>query len=161
MARPGAPPSTKIGEALTYLDNQWPNLVRVLDDGRLEVDNNFCENAIRPFVLGRKAWLFSDTPAGAEASARLYSLIETAKANNGEPYDYLKRVFTELPKATTLTEIETLLPWTSRHRRRAASPPDPTSVKPEMTGQLRRAYDSTSTERPLIPFRKSTGSRHK
>jgi len=156
-----APPSTKIGEALTYLDNQWPNLVRVLDDGRLEVDNNFCENAIRPFVLGRKAWLFSDTPAGAEASARLYSLIETAKANNGEPYDYLKRVFTELPKATTLTEIETLLPWTSRHRRRAASPPDPTSVKPEMTGQLRRAYDSTSTERPLIPFRKSTGSRHK
>jgi hypothetical protein len=53
----------------------------VLDDGRLEVDNNLCENAIRPFVMGRKAWLFSDTPAGATASARLYSLIETAKAN--------------------------------------------------------------------------------
>lgn len=106
-----APPSTKIGQALTYLDNQWPQLIRVLDDGRLEVDNNFCENAIRPFVLGRKAWLFSDTPAGANASARLYSLIETAKANGCEPYDYLKRVFAELPKATTLAEIELLLPW--------------------------------------------------
>lgn len=106
-----APPSTNIGKALTYLDNQWPNLIRVLDDGRLEVDNNLCENTIRPFVLGRKAWLFSDTPAGAEASARLYSLIETAKANGREPYDYLKRVFIELPKATTLAEIEALLPW--------------------------------------------------
>ena len=106
-----APPSTKIGEALTYLDNQWASLVRVLDDGRLEVDNNLCENAIRPFVLGRKAWLFSDTPAGAEASARLYSLIETAKANGVEPYAYLRRVFTDLPAATTLVEIEALLPW--------------------------------------------------
>ncbi len=115
-----APPSTLVGKAMTYLDNRrvedalparWPQLIRVLDDGRLEVDNNLCENAIRPFVLGRKAWLFSDTPAGAEASARLYSLIETAKANGCEPYEYLKHVFTELPKATTLVEIEALLPW--------------------------------------------------
>ena len=106
-----APPSTLVGKAMTYLDNQWASLVRVLDDGRLEVDNNLCENAIRPFVLGRKAWLFSDTPAGAEASARLYSLIETAKACGLEPYAYLRRVFTDLPKATTLAEIEALLPW--------------------------------------------------
>jgi transposase len=106
-----APPSTKIGKALGYLDNQWDTLVRVLDDGRLEVDNNFCENAIRPFVIGRNAWLFSDTPAGAEASARLYSLIETAKACGREPYAYLAHVFAELPKATTLAEIEALLPW--------------------------------------------------
>ncbi len=106
-----APPSTLVGKALNYLDNQWPGLIRVLDDGRLEVDNNLCENAIRPFVMGRKAWLFSDTPAGAEASARLYSLIETAKANGLEPYAYLRHIFTELPKATTLVEIETLLPW--------------------------------------------------
>ena len=105
------PPQTLTGKALTYLDNQWPQLIRVLDDGRLEVDNNLCENAIRPFVLGRKAWLFSDTPAGAEASARLYSLIETAKACGLEPYAYLRHVFTELPKATTLAEIEALLPW--------------------------------------------------
>jgi transposase len=106
-----APPQMLIGKAMTYLDNQWPQLIRALDDGRLEVDNNRCENALRPFVLGRKAWLFSDTPAGAEASARLYGLIETAKANGCEPYAYLRRVFTELPKATTLAEVEALLPW--------------------------------------------------
>jgi len=106
-----APPQLLTGKAMTYLDNQWPELIRVLDDGRLEVDNNRCENALRPFVLGRKAWLFSDTPAGAEASARLYGLIETAKANGCEPYAYLRRVFTDLPKATTLAQIEALLPW--------------------------------------------------
>jgi transposase len=106
-----APPQMLIGKAMTYLDNQWPQLIRVLNDGRLEVDNNRCENALRPFVLGRKAWLFSDTPAGAEASARLYGLIETAKANGCEPYAYLRRVFVDLPKATTLSEIEALLPW--------------------------------------------------
>ena len=106
-----APPQMLVGKAMTYLDNQWPLLIRALDDGRLEVDNNRCENALRPFVLGRKAWLFSDTPAGAEASARLYGLIETAKANGCEPYAYLRRVFTDLPKAKTLAEVEALLPW--------------------------------------------------
>ena len=100
-----------IGKAMTYLDHQWAQLIRVLDDGRLEVDNNHCENALSPFVVGRKSWLFSDTPAGAEASARLYGLVETAKANGCEPYAYLRRVFTDLPKATTLAEIEALLPW--------------------------------------------------
>ena len=69
-----------MGAALRYLDEQWPHLIAALEDGRLEVDNNLCENAIRPFTVGRKNWLFSDTPAGAEASARLYSLVETAKA---------------------------------------------------------------------------------
>lgn len=108
------PPQMLTGKAMTYLDNQWPELIRVLDDGRLDVDNNRCENALRPFVLGRKAWLFSDTPAGATASARLYGLIETAKANGCEPYAYLRRVFTDLPQATTLAEIEALLPWNTR-----------------------------------------------
>lgn len=106
-----APPSTNTGKALGYLDGEWQRLIRVLDDGRLEVDNNHCENAIRPFVLGRKAWLFSDTPAGADASARLYSVIETAKASNREPYAYLRHVFTELPKAVTAADVEALLPW--------------------------------------------------
>lgn len=106
-----APPQTLVGKAMTFLDNQWPLLIRYLDDGRVEVDNNLCENALRPFVVGRKAWLFSDTPAGATASARLYSLIETAKASGLEPYAYLKRVFAELPAMTTVAEIETLLPW--------------------------------------------------
>lgn len=109
-----APPQTLVGQAMTFLDNQWPLLIRVLDDGRIEVDNNLCENAIRPFVMGRKAWLFSDTPAGAQASARLYSLIETAKASGLEPYAYLKRVFSELPRAITLADVEALLPWNLR-----------------------------------------------
>ena len=106
-----APPQTLVGKAIGFLDNQWPLLIRYLDDGRVEVDNNLCENAIRPFVMGRKAWLFSDTPAGAHASARLYSLIETAKASGLEPYAYLEHVFAELPAMTTVAEIETLLPW--------------------------------------------------
>jgi transposase len=109
--RDQAPPLTLIGKAIAYLDREWSRLIRVLDDGRLEVDNNLCENAIRPFVMGRKAWLFADTPAGATASARLFSLIETCKANGREPFAYLRHVFTELPKATTLADFEALLPW--------------------------------------------------
>jgi transposase len=108
-----APAKSLTGKALNYLDKQWPRLVRSLDDGRIEVDNNLCENAIRPFVMGRKAWLFADTPAGATASARLYSLIETAKANGLEPYAYLRRVFEELPAAIADDDdaITRLLPW--------------------------------------------------
>ena len=78
QARGQVPPQTLTGKALGYLDKQWPRLIAYLTDGRIEVDNNLCENAIRPFVMGRKAWLFSDTTAGADSSARLYSLIETA-----------------------------------------------------------------------------------
>lgn len=109
-----APPQTLTGKALGYLDKQWPRLIRSLEHGRVEVDNNLCENAIRPFALGRRAWLFADTPAGAEASANLYSLIETAKANGLEPYAYLRRVFAELPAAVEAKDeaaIEALLPW--------------------------------------------------
>ena len=95
---------------LAYLDTQWDKLVRYLEDGRIPIDNNAVENAIRPFVLGRKNWLFSDTPHGARASANLYSLIETAKANGLEPFAYLRHVFAELPGATTLDEVEALLP---------------------------------------------------
>ena len=90
---------------LGYLDKQWPKLVRYIEDGRLRIDTNLVENAIRPFAVGRKGWLFSDTVRGAEASANLYSLIETAKANGLEPYADLRRVFEELPKAATLAEI--------------------------------------------------------
>jgi transposase len=104
------PPQSLTGKALGYLDKQWPKLVRYIEDGRLRIDTNLVENAIRPFVVGRKGWLFSDTVRGAEASANLYSLIETAKANGLEPYAYLRRVFQELPKAETLAEVELLLP---------------------------------------------------
>jgi len=101
-----------IGKAMHYLHKQWPKLIVYTQDGLLHIDNNLCENAIRPFVIGRKNSLFSDSVRGAKASANLYSLIETAKANGVEPYGYLKRVFTELPQATCLEDIEALLPYT-------------------------------------------------
>jgi transposase len=107
---PEVPPSTLTGKALTYLHNQWPKLIGYLDDGRLEIDNNACERAIRPFVIGRRNWLFADTPAGATASANLYSLIETAKANGHEPYRYLRHLFTKLPAASCAEDIDALLP---------------------------------------------------
>ena len=96
---------------MSHLNHQWPRLIRYLEDGRFPIDNNPAENAIRPFVIGRKNWLFSASQHGADASANLYSLIETAKANALEPHAYLTHVFTELPNARTLLDIETLLPW--------------------------------------------------
>ncbi|MFQ5634802.1 MAG: IS66 family transposase [Gammaproteobacteria bacterium] len=107
---PQVPPTSATGKALHYLHAEWDKLIRYLDDGRLEIDNNLAENAIRPFVLGRKNWLFSDSVQGVKASANLYSLIETAKANRLEPYAYLRYLFTELPRADTVEAIEALLP---------------------------------------------------
>ncbi|MHB8388892.1 MAG: IS66 family transposase [Acidobacteriaceae bacterium] len=109
-ARPQVPPQMALGKALAYLDREWDKLVVYLEDGRLEIDNNRCENAIRPFVIGRRNWLFSDSVRGVKASANLYSLIESAKACGLEPYAYLRRVFTELPQAQTLETLEALLP---------------------------------------------------
>jgi transposase len=104
-------PSGKLGEALSYLLTQWPKLIRYVDDGQLAIDTNLAENAIRPFALGRRNWLFADTVKGAKASAALYSLVSTARANGLEPYAYLRRLFAELPKATTVEHIEALLPF--------------------------------------------------
>jgi transposase len=109
-ALPSVPPQSLTGKALHYLDGQWHKLIRVLDDGRLPLDTNQVENAIRPFVLGRKAWLFADTVGGARASANLYSLVETAKANEIEPWAYLTHLFERLPAATQPTDLEALLP---------------------------------------------------
>ena len=105
------PPKTAIGKALIYLTNQWHRLVLYIDDGRYPIDNNPAERAIRPFTIGRKNWLFSKSQAGAKASANLYSLIETAKANDLNPYTYLRHVFTALPNANSVEDIEALLPW--------------------------------------------------
>jgi transposase len=85
--------------------------VSFTEDGDVNIDNNLAENAIRPFVIGRKNWLFSATPRGAHASAAIYSLIETAKANDIEPYAYLCKVFSQLPSVTTTEELQALLPW--------------------------------------------------
>jgi transposase len=109
--RPRVLPSSKLGQALAYAHNHWDALTRFCEDGRLAIDNNIIENALRPFCVGRRNWLFSDSTAGAHASANLYSLISTAKANGLEPYAYLRHVFTELPKAASVEHIEALLPY--------------------------------------------------
>jgi len=82
-----------------------------LADGRLAIDNNACERAVRPFVIGRRNWLFADTPNGARASAALYGIIGTAKANGHEPYRYLRFLFAERPKAQSRDAIAALLPF--------------------------------------------------
>lgn len=104
------PPTSKLGNAITYTLSQWPRLVKYLDNGHVRMDNNLAENAIRPFVVGRKNWLFSDRPEGAAATATMYSLVETAKANKLEPFHYLNYLFTHLPTAQTEEEYEKLLP---------------------------------------------------
>lgn len=108
---PMVPPKSALGGALSYMSNYWSKLIRYPERGDLPIDNNRCENAIRPFVVGRKAWLFSDTPAGAGASAIIYSLVETAKANGIEPYTWLRHVLEHLPAARTADEMDKLLPW--------------------------------------------------
>lgn len=114
-------PKGLLGKALSYLDKNWNKLTVYTDDGRLCIDNNPAENAIRPFVIGRKNYLFSASVQGATSSANLYSLIETAKANELEPYCYLRHLFTELPKADSVESIEALLPWNTAEKM-ASSP---------------------------------------
>jgi transposase len=104
-------PSGKLGEALGYLITQWPKLVRYVEDPRLAIDTNLAENAIRPFALGRRNWLFADTVKGAKASAALYSIVSTARANGLEPFAYLRKLFAELPKAKTVEDFEAMLPF--------------------------------------------------
>lgn len=100
-----------LGKALNYLASNWSRLERYVETGYLPIDNNRAENAIRPFVIGRKNWLFSDSPRGATASAQLYSLVETAKANEQEPYAWLRHVLERLPQARSVEDYEALLPW--------------------------------------------------
>jgi transposase len=90
------------GKALNYLISNWINLVRYTEAGYLSIDNNTAERAIRPFVIGRKSWLFSGTPKGAMASAELYSLVETDKANSQEPYAWLRHALERRPQATSV-----------------------------------------------------------
>jgi transposase len=108
---PEIPPQSAVGKALHYLDGQWVKLSRYVEDGRIAIDNNAAERTIRPFVIGRNNWLFADTVNGAQSSARLYSLILTAKANGHEPYRYLCHVFKELPAAASVEDFEALLPF--------------------------------------------------
>ena len=102
-----------LGKAIAYACNQKESLNSFLLDGRIEISNNRAENAIRPFVMGRKNWLFSDTKRGAQASATVYSIIETAKLNGLNPYMYLVHLLTRLPNLNELTSesLEPFMPW--------------------------------------------------
>lgn len=105
---------SKLEEAVRYSINQKEQLCAFLDKAEVPISNNLAENAIRPFTLGRKNWLFCDTPKGAEASAVAYSLVESAKANGIEPFAYLQHVLVQLPyfgKCPSHEELETLMPW--------------------------------------------------
>lgn len=102
------PPKSKIGKAFKYFANEYENLIGYLKDARLEMDNGFVERAIRKFAIGRNNWMFSDTTAGAEASAMFYSLLITAKVNDVNIYEAMKYLFEQLPKATSADDIEHL-----------------------------------------------------
>ena len=107
-------PKSLLGQAITYSVNQWEKLVVFVQDGRLEIHNNSSERSIKPVVIGRKNFLFSNTPRGAKASANIYSLVETAKANSLNPYMYLKHLFEVMPQLPDATDPETLAklaPW--------------------------------------------------
>jgi transposase len=108
-------PKSSFGMAITYCSNQWNKLEAFMKDGRLEIDNNRSERSIKPFVIGRKNWLFSNTSRGAKASATIYSVIETAKENGLNPFEYLKYLFEQLPNLDTknLEILDTLLPWST------------------------------------------------
>ncbi len=109
-------PKSLIGQAIAYSLNQWDKLTAFLKDGRLEIDNNRSERSIKPFVIGRKNWLFANTPRGAKASAAIYSVIETAKENGLHPFRYLTYLFEQLPQLPDLREpkvLEPFMPWSS------------------------------------------------
>jgi len=103
-------PKVPMGKAIHYAREQYKWLMNVYLDGRLEISNNRAENAIRPFAVGRKNWLFCNTVKGADASAVVYSIIETAKANGLKPFDYLKFLFETVP-GTKTSELDSVLPW--------------------------------------------------
>jgi transposase len=105
------PPSLLLGKAINYSLGQWDKLTAYLESPYLTPDNNACENAIRPFVIGRKNWLFCQSPDGAKSSCGMYSLIETAKQNGIIPFQYLMTLFEKAPLASSLEDWEKLLPW--------------------------------------------------
>ena len=106
-------PKSKYGQAPAYALNQEEKVMNFFLDGRLELNNNMAERAVKPFVIGRRNWMFSNTPAGAKASCIIYSIVETAKMNHLDPYEYLKYVMEKYPRdhAARPEEIEEFLPW--------------------------------------------------
>jgi len=109
--QPNIPPKSLLGQAVSYTLNQWPKILNYLKDPRLEISNNLSERAIKPFVIGRKGWLFANSVDGANAAATIFSLIETCKHHKVEPYEYLRYVLNVLPQCQTIDDYERLLPY--------------------------------------------------
>jgi transposase len=118
---PGVPPKGALGKALSYTTSQWEKISRFLEYPDMPADNNYCEQQIKNFVTGRKAWIFCDSKVGATSSANLYSLVMTARANDIEPFAYLSYLFDQLPTATTVAALEVLLPWNFKPRLQPAA----------------------------------------
>jgi transposase len=108
---PNVSSGTYISNVITYMNNQWSKLTKFLDNPQIPIDNNYIENLIRPFVVGRKNWLFSSSETGANASAMYYSLLVSATLNGLNPIEYLKSIFEKLPYATSIEHKKNLLPW--------------------------------------------------
>jgi transposase len=108
-------PKSALGQAINYCLNQWDKLIAFIKDGLLEIDNNRSERSIKPFVIGRKNWIFSNTPKGANASAIVYSVVETAKENGLNPLTYLTYLFEKLPNIDIQdqNELDNYLPWSA------------------------------------------------
>jgi len=100
-----------IGTAIKYTLNQWPKLIRYIDDGELGIDNNITERDIRPFTTGRKNWMFCQSVAGADASATLYSIVMTCRVNDINPYYYFLHLFKALPNLDDKSDFTALMPW--------------------------------------------------
>lgn len=132
----GASPGLALHGALRYALRCWPHVGNALLDGRLALDNNIAERAVKPFVIGRKNWLFSDTPRGASASAAIYSVVETARANGLEPRAYVEWLLEEMPAAGELTDgvLDGFLPWAEGSR--------------PASGRRRRGRGSSGSRRP-------------
>jgi hypothetical protein len=113
--KPRVLPKSAFGQAVRYCLNQWDKLMAFFADGRLELDNNRSERSIKPFVIGRKGWLFANTPRGAKASAKIYSIVETAKENGLNPFAYLIYLFEQMPNLDVKDRntLDELLPWSS------------------------------------------------
>jgi transposase len=146
---PGVTPTSALGKAIAYSLSQWPKLVRYLEHPEIGPDNNRVEQAIRPFAVGRNSWMFCDTQGGARASANLYSLVLSARANGIEPLEYLTHIYTQIPAATTVEQFEALLPWNVKETLKQSTAAQP-SITPTTVHQTGRPKATTRLIETII-----------
>ena len=124
-------PQGPLAKAINYMLNHWDSLNHYLKDGRLEIDNNRAERSIKPFVIGRKNWLFHGNDIGARAGGTLFSLIETCKAHNIDVFSWLKHALDNIQHADTVEKLEQLLPFNVKAEQLEAARAMPQLIFPE------------------------------